>query len=207
MLAEWTFYPRGRPCRAAPASDAVSAAGAGDPHGWKLLARPSRRPVESAASPAEQFAGLVRALMYRANPAGDVSPLEYFFTQCLVIPRYLGLVVLPWGFNVDHDVAISAAPSPRPWLAEWRSWPRCWRSVCTPRVAGPSGFWNPLDLCRLERRVEPAAHPRRHGRASDVPRHARHRAGGGEWLRVAVSATGRSPSGSAVRAAGRCSAR
>jgi tetratricopeptide (TPR) repeat protein len=35
-----------------------------------------------------------------------VSPFLYLLTQCIVIPRYLRLVVVPWGFNVDHDVPL-----------------------------------------------------------------------------------------------------
>jgi tetratricopeptide (TPR) repeat protein len=41
----------------------------------------------------------------------QISPLQYFLTQCTVIPRYLGLVILPWGFNVDHDVPLATGLS------------------------------------------------------------------------------------------------
>src|SRR6185369_1939711 len=34
------------------------------------------------------------------------GPVPYLFTQATVLPRYLELVVLPWGQNVDHDVPI-----------------------------------------------------------------------------------------------------
>lgn len=50
-------------------------------------------------------------LLYAAAPAGDVSPLTYLATQCLVVPRYLALVVLPWGFNIDHHVPLVRAVS------------------------------------------------------------------------------------------------
>lgn len=65
---------------------------------WLLAWRPARSaPIAAEANP------LLR-LLYAAAPAGDVSPLAYLATQCLVIPHYLALVVLPWGFNIDHDV-------------------------------------------------------------------------------------------------------
>lgn len=78
---------------------------------WSLLAfNPARFQV--SGSPVDRLIGLVRLLGFRANPAGDISPLDYFFTQCVVIPRYLRLVALPWGFNVDHDIALERALSP-----------------------------------------------------------------------------------------------
>lgn len=36
-----------------------------------------------------------------------VSPLAYFLTQCTVVPRYLAMILLPWGQSVDHDVPIA----------------------------------------------------------------------------------------------------
>ena len=36
--------------------------------------------------------------------AARPGPVAYLFTQATVLPRYLGLVVLPSGLNVDHDV-------------------------------------------------------------------------------------------------------
>jgi hypothetical protein len=32
--------------------------------------------------------------------------MEYLLTQFRVIPRYLRMLFLPWGFNVDHDVPV-----------------------------------------------------------------------------------------------------
>ncbi len=79
---------------------------------WKLLATGPGRTPDVSGSSAQQLGGLVRLLTFRANPSGDISPLEYFFTQSVVIPRYFGLVILPWGFNVDHDVAVERGFSP-----------------------------------------------------------------------------------------------
>jgi hypothetical protein len=44
----------------------------------------------------------------RASPLLDArpAPLDYLLTQATVVPRYLGLFMLPWGLNVDHDVAV-----------------------------------------------------------------------------------------------------
>lgn len=38
---------------------------------------------------------------------GAIAPGEYFLTQMLVLPRYLWLVVVPVGLNVDHDVRVA----------------------------------------------------------------------------------------------------
>jgi hypothetical protein len=45
----------------------------------------------------------------RSAPVRGARPssLEYLLTQATVLPRYLRLVVLPWGLNVDHDVPIA----------------------------------------------------------------------------------------------------
>ncbi len=51
--------------------------------------------------------------MLFAPPAamGTVDPLAYLLTQCTVVPRYLALLVRPWGLNVDHDVPVAHAPT------------------------------------------------------------------------------------------------
>jgi hypothetical protein len=67
---------------------------------WLLFwSAPSRAPIAAEPNP------LLRLLQAGA-PAGDVSPFNYFLTQLTVIPRYLTLVFLPFGLNVDHDVPI-----------------------------------------------------------------------------------------------------
>lgn len=43
---------------------------------------------------------------------GQTPPLTYLRTQALVLPRYLRLVVLPWGQNVDHDVPLAESLTP-----------------------------------------------------------------------------------------------
>jgi hypothetical protein len=79
---------------------------------WLLFGvRPGRQPTAEAALN-EQASYLISLLTFRANPRGGASPLEYFLTQGQVIPAYLRLVILPVGFNVDHDVPIVHALSP-----------------------------------------------------------------------------------------------
>jgi hypothetical protein len=63
-------------------------------------------------APVEPLAGVIRLLAFRANPAGDVTPLDYLLTQCVVIPRYLALVMVPVGQNIDHDVAVERTLAP-----------------------------------------------------------------------------------------------
>ena len=76
------------------------------PFMWKLLAIGPRRLPDGSEVPAEPLTAFLRLLVFRANPTADISPLEYLFTQAVVIPRYLRLVILPWGLNVDHDIAV-----------------------------------------------------------------------------------------------------
>lgn len=57
--------------------------------GLPWLKRQTTRLIDIFSQPAESEA---------------VSPLAYFFTQCVVVPRYLRMILLPYGFNVDHDI-------------------------------------------------------------------------------------------------------
>jgi hypothetical protein len=112
LLTEWVFYRARSNARQAlqkltPYLPLVLVI----PLLWSLLAEGP--PLgQSGGSPAERVIGLGRLLLFRANPDGEVTALDYLRTQCVVIPRYLRLVVLPWGFNVDHDVALQPALSP-----------------------------------------------------------------------------------------------
>jgi hypothetical protein len=45
-----------------------------------------------------------------AGPA-TATPFTYFLTQATVVPRYLALILMPWGQSVDHDVAIASGLS------------------------------------------------------------------------------------------------
>ena len=105
LLTEWVFYPGTRPARAALRLLPFVALVLVIPVTWKLFGtRPGPAP-DPTRPLSRQAADLVSLLFFRASPRGQVTPVEYLLTQCLVIPRYLRMVVLPWGFNIDHDVA------------------------------------------------------------------------------------------------------
>jgi len=57
---------------------------------------------------------LVARMLASASSVGfamkDLSPLMYFFTECRVIWIYARLFFLPYGQNVDPDIAISQGP-------------------------------------------------------------------------------------------------
>jgi hypothetical protein len=109
LLTEWTFYPgtgaRERIKRLVPFLVLVAVI----PLAWFLFGtRPGRAPGGDAPF-AEHAQYFVNLIFFRASPGGTLSPLDYFLTQCVVIPRYLRLVLLPWGFNIDHDVPPAGA--------------------------------------------------------------------------------------------------
>ena len=110
MLTEWALYGGAglarRALRLMPYALLVLLI----PLSWRLGASALER-ARLGGSFAAQAATLVQRMLFRANPHGDLSPIDYLLTQCVVIPRYLALVVLPWGFNVDHDVALQRALS------------------------------------------------------------------------------------------------
>jgi tetratricopeptide (TPR) repeat protein len=112
LLAEWTFYPgkwvARRLLRLAPFAVLMLVI----PLLWYLLGTAPKRVATPGDSLTEQARYLVKLLTFRAHPRGEVTALQYFLTQCMVIPSYLRLVVLPWGFNIDHDVPPVQGPSP-----------------------------------------------------------------------------------------------
>ncbi|HTB11748.1 MAG TPA: tetratricopeptide repeat protein [Bryobacteraceae bacterium] len=59
---------------------------------------------------------VVGKVLFGANTAGfnlkDLSPVSYFFTQCRVVWIYVRMFFLPYGQNVDPDVALSTGPAP-----------------------------------------------------------------------------------------------
>src|SRR5215468_2051212 len=103
LLAEWTFYPGvavgRRLLRLAPFVALVLVI----PLVWWLFGTR----YTGGESLADRLSYFVGFLFRRARPVEEVSPLDYFLSQCTVIPRYLRLVFLPWGFNVDHDVPLA----------------------------------------------------------------------------------------------------
>lgn len=74
---------------------------------WKLLAQRGRgEAVSGVGTLGELFAAL---FAQGGDAATGVGSIEYFRTQMLVLPRYLKLVVLPVGLNVDHDVRVASS--------------------------------------------------------------------------------------------------
>ncbi len=107
ILTELVFY--GRPTRwtllaIAPFVVLIAVV----PLAWMLL---WPRPAPAGIAVTQQVERLVRLMMYAVDSKGLSSPMEYFFTQCLVVPRYLGLVVFPSGLNIDHDIPLARAVS------------------------------------------------------------------------------------------------
>ena len=112
LLAEWVFFDARDASKQLARIASLFVLVLVIPLAWMLLATGPHRLFDLSGSPVRQLGAVVRLLTFRANPSGDVSPLEYFWTQSVVIPRYLRLVALPTGFNVDHDVAVERNLSP-----------------------------------------------------------------------------------------------
>jgi hypothetical protein len=55
---------------------------------------------------AEQTRDVGRTLILAAELPEGFTPATYLFTQFRVVPRYWGLVVVPRGLTIDHDVAL-----------------------------------------------------------------------------------------------------
>lgn len=51
-----------------------------------------------------------------AGPHAGITPIDYFLAQGPVILRYLRLLIVPWGFNVDARITV-----PPTWLG-WGAW-------------------------------------------------------------------------------------
>ena len=112
MLAEATFFGVKGMARQMRRLASFAALVLVIPFMWKLLAIDPRRMSDGSGAPMQPLTTFLRLIVFRANPTGDISPLEYLFTQAVVIPRYLRLVLLPWGLNVDHDIAVERSFSP-----------------------------------------------------------------------------------------------
>jgi protein O-mannosyl-transferase len=73
---------------------------------WFLTASYSAPPPEAGTWAGRHFDHFLATLRKAADPS-MASPIDYFLTQCIVIPRYLLLVFLPSGFTVDPDIAVA----------------------------------------------------------------------------------------------------
>jgi hypothetical protein len=111
LLTDWTFYGRQMDARQVLRLAPFFALDLVIPLTWKLLGTAPIPVTQSDGSVAGQVNSLLHLLAFRADPFGHIAPVDYFLTQCVVIPRYLRLVVLPWGFNVDHDIPVATGLS------------------------------------------------------------------------------------------------
>jgi hypothetical protein len=102
LLSDWFFRPTGLLRRTVKLWAPFALLASTAPLIWYFFWRAPGRLIAVTGPDATWLDKVLRA----ASPSGPVSPLEYFLTQCTVIPSYLRLVVLPIGLNVDHDVAI-----------------------------------------------------------------------------------------------------
>ncbi|MCW5982412.1 MAG: tetratricopeptide repeat protein [Bryobacteraceae bacterium] len=73
-----------------------------------------------------------------AGFGSDVSPLEYFLTQGIVIARYIRLLIIPYGFTVDPEVQLAT---------DWRA-AAAWCVIAVAAAfalrslrAGAKGLW------------------------------------------------------------------
>jgi hypothetical protein len=90
--------------------------------GWslgKLKGRMAALLVMAAIAVAAGVGVYIAVLRNAGVPAGPhagITPVDYFLAQGPVILRYLRLLAVPWGFNVDAQIAV-----PPPWLglAAW----------------------------------------------------------------------------------------
>lgn len=104
LLAEWIGFGWPRRWRAIAIAAALVLAMVAVPVVWKAM----------FWKRAERGAPSLVAQLWRAEGAapvpavdGETPPFTYLRTQALVLPRYLRLVVLPWGQNIDHDVPLA----------------------------------------------------------------------------------------------------
>lgn len=114
LLVEWIGFGRPRWRNLAACSLAALAIIA-VPIVWKVIAwEPAIKtvPVDSVPLLSRLSQSI---LMPRNSLLGTerTSPVAYFLTEATVLPRYLGLVLMPWGLNVDHQVPIVAQVSPQ----------------------------------------------------------------------------------------------
>jgi hypothetical protein len=114
LLGEWVGFGRPRRWRVVAAGALATLVIVAVPIAWKALTwqpavkwvSPSDVPLWKRAM--ESIVAPRHSLLRDARP----GPVVYMLTQATVLPRYLGLVMLPRGLNVDHDVPFAQAPSP-----------------------------------------------------------------------------------------------
>jgi hypothetical protein len=104
LLAEFTFY-HGSLRRRFGFVLAFGGLALAAPAVWFWFLPKLRRFADPAPTLGMRLEALRFTLGHLADTSNTLSPRDYFLTQCTVIPQYLRLVFLPWGFNIDHDIA------------------------------------------------------------------------------------------------------
>jgi hypothetical protein len=108
-LSEWLGFGRPRRWRAWLIGAAAALVVVAVPVLWRATHAP---PAMQSAPWLRRLLGAVAApVSSAALPDSRAEARAYLLTQATVLPRYLGLVVRPWGLNVDHDVPIAHALS------------------------------------------------------------------------------------------------
>lgn len=104
LLAEWVGFGWPRRWRALALGAVLALAVLTVPVVWKAAVW---KPTEDSAPSllAHLWSG-DGSLAQRQTSGGETPPLVYLMTQAVVLPRYLRLVVLPWGQNIDPDVPL-----------------------------------------------------------------------------------------------------
>jgi len=99
LLVRLLFFPRPRASQVAKLTFGFGLLALAIPLTWFLLWKPPR-----SAPPVTTVTERVLSVIQAGRPSA--GPIDYFLTECTVLPRYLGLVFYPRGLNVDHDVVI-----------------------------------------------------------------------------------------------------
>lgn len=114
LLGEWVGFGRPRQWRPVAAAALAALLILAVPITWKILTwQPSLKSVSANDVPVwtramESLFAPRHSVLRDARP----GPIVYLFTQATVLPRYLGLVMLPSGLNVDHHVPFAQDASP-----------------------------------------------------------------------------------------------
>jgi protein O-mannosyl-transferase len=114
LLTLWIFFPARWKIRTVVIAIAGCVLVAAIPLACKLATMPRFPALAHLPWPQRLWARLLRVIAQPMEYAQGLTPWQYFLTQCTVLPRYLVLLVNPFGLNVDHDVAVASGLSAAP---------------------------------------------------------------------------------------------
>jgi protein O-mannosyl-transferase len=106
LLTEWVFFGNTNTRRTLGRLAPFLLLALAIPIGWWFLAGAHSVPYAQTGSWITRHVDRLAAILRKAADPTAASPSDYFLTQCVVVPRYLRLVFLPWGFNLDPDVTV-----------------------------------------------------------------------------------------------------